>query len=232
MARKRMRISQVAPSSTQSTCECQKGFRRSFPSSSYDGISFGRCEACPAASSFDRLRCVQCDGTTGPQHRPAVYQNNECQCSDNADGLGVILERDATGALFQDGNGTFLHRCVICSAPPAAGRSLTCGHCEYPKVINSESECVCPTSLPTDARCSNARPLQRIASALRVDVGNNPYAASAVSSEISSAVLVSTSAALREYLDDAIEGCYDDGNREHCNALANLCVLQQYDRCA
>ena len=211
------------------SCECKAGYRRTFSASEFDGSAFGTCEECATgASSVDRLRCVVCDSSTGLQQRPASLRNGQCVCSENADGLGLIIERDASGALLQD-NGTFVQQCVVCSAPPADG-DTACGSCEYPKVMNSAGECVCPTTLSSDIRCSNTSALQRVASSLRVDIGTQPYAVSSMSSGSSDSIVISTSAALKDYLDEAVEGCHGFGNTRSCNTLANLCAIQQYDR--
>ena len=212
------------------SCECAAGYRRVYSASAFDGNGFGTCEACSTgASSADRLRCVECDSSTGPQQRPATMRNGDCVCSENADTLGLIIERDASGVLLQNENGTFVQQCVVCSAPPG-DTDTVCGSCPYPKVMNNAAECVCPTTLPSNVRCANTNALPRVASSLRVDIGTQPYAVSSSSVGNSDSIVISTSAALKGYLDEAVEGCHDFGNTRSCNALANLCAIQQYDR--
>jgi hypothetical protein len=214
------------------SCECAAGYRRVFGASSFDGTSFGTCEACSTgASSRDRLRCVECDSSTGPLQRAATLQNGKCVCSKNEDRLGVITERDISGALLQNSNGTYIQQCVVCSALTDTS-ATSCGICEYPKVMNTDAECVCPTTLPSDVRCSDTSAFQRIANSLRIDIGTQPYSVATRSSGSSDLIVISTSSALKEYLADAVEGCHDFGHSKSCNTLANLCALQQYSRYA
>lgn len=203
----------------------------------YDAAAAGgTCSQCPGAASLDGLRCVACDGTSGPGYRPAMLRGAACECSSNADGLGVIAERSAAGELFQSDDGSYVQRCIVCEGEavpdPAAG---ACRPCPYPKIVDGDGVCACPGVLPGGVRCSNAEPIQRIASALSVGWSAASYAATATVTgpgEATASRTISNSAALRGLLDTSAEGCHDHGNRTACNALGNLCVLQMYSRWA
>lgn len=215
-------------------CECASGYRRAFSTSEFDGSTFGTCQLCDSASSLDGLRCVQCDTSSGDNHRPARLVNGRCECTDNTDELGLITERSIDGALLQAANGTYLQRCTVCSSKVEAGQT-SCGFCEYPKVRNSRSQCVCPTTLPLDVRCSDEEPLQRVLGSLRLGTSTTPYVgippSQGSTATRASLVTVSISAALKHHLDAAVTACHDTGSPQGCNAVGNICALQLYSRC-
>lgn len=162
--------------------------------------------------------------------------DGRCQCTNNADNLGLVTERDLNGSFFQSANGTYLQRCIICSAQVEPGKR-SCSFCDYPKVLNSRFECVCPTALPADVRCSDVEPLQRISSSLRLGVSAMPYAGIPPQPPITgpvqstAVVTISVSLALKVHLDNAVTACHDTGNPQSCNVVGNLCALQLYNGC-
>jgi Meckelin (Transmembrane protein 67) len=225
-------MQQVSPDGQ--SCSCTAGQSRAFPSSDYDATLMGTCSACAGAVSLDGTRCVDCDGSTGPGQRSAVLRGTACACMDNADGLGVIAERDLSGKLFQADNGTYVQRCIVCEreAVPDADTG-SCLPCPYPKILSDAGVCMCPGTLPGGVRCSNAAPIQRISNALSIGWSVASYSVTTSLTELDGSTrqaTVANSALLREHLDTAAEGCHDNSNRTACNALANLCVLQMYSR--
>jgi Meckelin (Transmembrane protein 67) len=221
-------------SADRQSCSCAAGQSRAFSSSDYDATLMGTCIACPGAVSLDGKRCVDCDGSVGPGQRSAVLRGTACACADNADGLGVIAERDLSGTLFWADNGTYVQRCIVCETeaiPDAVTGS--CAPCPYPKILSDAGVCMCPGTLPGGVRCSNDAPIQRISNALSVGWSVASYSVTLPltgSAGSTRQATIANSAALREHLDAAAEGCHDNSNRTACNALANLCVLQMYSR--
>jgi hypothetical protein len=158
-----------------------------------------------------------------------MLNGGRCVCSGNADGLGKIVEHDVQGALLLSSNGSFLQRCIICSANTDENSAWQrCGSCEFPKVLAPDGECKCPAAVPDGVRCSDSDPLQRILDHLRISSGGNPYAGTLAPNRGGEAAVMTSSYALVNNLADAAQGCHDVGDTKACNALGNLCVLQRY----
>ena len=217
-----------------SSCECASGFRQTYTADKFTADDTSACVACPAAVSQDGLRCVACDTTSGVDYRPAAFRSQQCECTDNADGQGVITDRSAGGQLLLSDDGEFLQRCFICASAAAPDVATgTCEPCEYPQVSEG-GRCVCPKVVPSGSRCTNAAPLTRVAAALGINLGADPLSATATqySGDVATQVRVSGSAALAEHLASAAAACLDEQDRQACNTLGNLCVLQRYQTCA
>jgi Meckelin (Transmembrane protein 67) len=220
------------PSESSSACQCAAGFRRTFPANRYDPRNLGQCVACPQAVSLDGLRCVSCDGSTSGSQRAATLHGSQCVCSDNSDQQGVISDTSPDGELLRADDGTYLQQCHICpstSRPDAAAGA--CAPCEYPRV-SSLGRCVCPGVVPAGARCSDVADSTRVATVLSVTIGQSPYAASAqqITNDGVSTFQIGASAALLRHQASSAADCLDTGDRQACNTLANLCVLQRYSR--
>ena len=214
----------------QSSCVCAPGYRQTSAAAGSDA-AIG-CTQCSSAASLDQKRCVTCDGSSGTGYEPAQLSGARCVCADSAGLQGVIADRTPDGDYFRDSSGDYTQRCIIC--PPSAvpdPATGTCLPCDFPK-IRSDGGCVCPDSVSDGITCTGADVIQQAASTLGITL-SSPYAASAQQStgEASTAVSVKQSAALAPLLGEAADGCLAAADRDACNALANLCVLQLYDRC-
>ncbi|KAI8463954.1 MAG: Meckelin [Monoraphidium minutum] len=183
------------------------------------------CQACDQASGFyvaaDGLSCALCDGTAGSDAawaagfvaaaawEPAALSGGKCVCATTAQGRFV--------AEIADG-GRRYGRCLVCPATAPAdgagacvpasggGRRTAAGDLKY--VVETLNARGAGISLDTATRAT----IQAVREPSGVSLARN----------------IEASAPLARWLGPAARSCMDDGSRQGCNAVANLCALQQY----
>ena len=219
------------PAADGNSCVCKTSF---YTVRQLDGANSAfSCQPCESGvASLDGKHCVKCDTSFG-EDGSTVLRRGRCECSSNLAETSVVAERDAEGAMFKDINGTqFLQRCVKCPNDTEPNATAgTCTPCTYPKV-QLGGKCMCPGTLPKGSRCYDGSNLDRIAGLLRINLGQafRAQATIEIAGGSQTTITVDNSAPFVDLLDSATRGCYDDGNRTSCNALANLCVLKLYNR--
>jgi len=179
----------------------------------------------------DRRYCVLCDTSSGPTWSPARISadGTACRCETEAPDR-IITNVGPGGALLTDADGTYLHRCVRC---PNGTRpdpdAMACVSCKYPRFWDGE-RCACPAVVPEGSRCSSDSDFLR--SLLPGSEPDLTVVFRGVPGEGGSTrdVTVGESGVMSDLLERSATGCYETGDREACNALGNLCVLQLHDR--
>ena len=195
-------------------CQCKSGFYLSKAVSSLSSLY--TCDACAAGttSSADHSFCITCATNTTCQDCPAGE---------------IRLDRDVTGAPLAQ---------AACSACPSfaypSSDGSTCVRC--PESImtatlsNGKYTCSCPTNTYNAAPSNGSCIVAAAASKINFDyppgnVGLLRYSNIVTSTTVSalrSEIIVST------FLRVAAK-CRYEGNEQACQALANMCVWQEYD---
>ncbi|CAG9465619.1 unnamed protein product [Pedinophyceae sp. YPF-701] len=225
----------------ESSCECRAGFADFFPGINGTGsLSLPTCQDCAsqglAASSLGPY-CVACDATSGTSEMgswaSASFDAAAADCVCDGGASGEVTETDSVGAPFLV-SGNRVKRCVLCpsNAVLADGR---CVPCEYPKVVSSGA-CVCPATVPAGALCSD-QPNDLSAATSLLGVGTTGDTAFQVSffevvsgtTATSARDVTLVSDAIRAGLGPAALACAQRGNATACSALANFCVLTDFD---
>ncbi|GMH43204.1 hypothetical protein BSKO_11126 [Bryopsis sp. KO-2023] len=221
-------------------CQCTSGTFRQVSTSPVDGLDFGECVTCDEegyVASDSGAYCVRCSSSSGEEvitlsglqqttlkWIPAEKQGNNCKCQGGGTANTTIGEFHDNGVPFEE-NGEFVKRCLACPSGtyPAQGR---CVACPYPKVLSGETSCVCPEPLPSDvSHCSNdEEELTYVSTQLSLSVQG------AFNLENGRSKTIEQSEPFTRLLPSAAFRCMSEGNRESCNALANLCTLDVYRR--
>jgi len=205
--------------------------------STSSGLLVPTCAACPAGSVPSRGggrfgRCVRCDTSGGDWWSPARANSSgsACECAAGAD-AGVVVETDPSGApLLVDG--ALVARCVACPSANALIVGGACQPCDYPKIV-SDGACRCPSPVPAGTSCFDGTDLA--AAVALLGAGKSDTSANQVtfrdvpSASGAAADVVVTSAAVTRVLGPAALDCWEKADPKACNAVANVCVLQDFD---
>lgn len=225
------------------SCRCATGYYHQHSATAgsqeayaSDPIMTSTCVSCIAlgkASSSDGTYCVTCDPTEDVVDQAwfaAQAVNGECKCVVNTT-LSAISEFDGQGLpLVDEVTGEYIARCIQC---PSGTRVVDnrCVGCPYPKIL-SGTECVCPTN--PQAHCLDDDEAT-MTSFLSTELGLNiPVSSSSQVTFYDTTNAMPTrydvdSFVFKSTLIPAAFHCLADGSRQHCNQLANLCVLSMYD---
>ncbi|KAJ9523189.1 hypothetical protein QJQ45_024081 [Haematococcus lacustris] len=204
----------ASPTSSQLTATFQTS---SCPLGQFFDISIPACSSCPTGSfpSSNQLTCISCDGTSGSTYNfdvstgSAIYQTwsparnastASCACAASASTASVVATVTTTGASLQ--------RCVTCPSGTQPNPSRT--------------QCV-----PSSGILASTTPLQDLqfvlnALSLSINIGTATQASFPTTS-------VSSSLPLTNLLGPSAKACFVGQDRAACNAVANLCVLQNYN---
>ncbi|GBG73835.1 hypothetical protein CBR_g17173 [Chara braunii] len=145
-------------------------------------------------------------------------------------GYGGTVEFDETGARLTT------KRCLGCpdGSQLSSTKPFTCQTCIPPQIFDiSLKKCVCPGNKACGVTVT---PGDDSAAALGAELGVNLQLLSQMTYHdipVPSGTTVSstvTSHLFSSELLPALQKCYIAGDRVSCNAVANLCVLQMYDK--
>lgn len=214
---------QITSLSNYEACQCQSGYY-SVASIVQDENNF-TCTSCVSqglASLRDGSGCMSCGSSTLGLNS----QTGDCSCPNGESGY-LLIERDETGQLLTAGK-----QCLSCpnNSLPNPSDLYSCLSCPSAVMTVVSNQCVCPTGYLQDG---NACLLQT-----QVD-GISVYPASAAAvvyyqdisitdSSAISASSISSSAPFTAYYLQAAVACKYELDREQCQTLGNLCVLQMY----
>jgi meckelin len=212
------------------SCKCSAGFLRTPAATNPDALSF-TCGACTTpgflASLRDNSLCVACDGANSATFDTTL---KDCKCANTI--TQMLAERDAGGTVYSAGK-----RCIACPsyARVLSGDPYACVSCpDTSMTINSAGNCVCSTGTttadPSNTFCvantllTNLNLLAPPSLAPVIDYLDvyGYDGASRTSSRVQLSYTFNTM-----YTVVAIK-CQQNHTRPECQALANLCALQQY----
>ena len=210
-------LNKVRSSSDLTTCTCKSGYAKTNATRDFPVFD---CEACASGvSSSDHYTCQFC-----PQN--AIITNNECECNSlNPSNNQVILEFSQNGdylttkqcfdCTFDFFDSSNLHNCVSC---PNNMTRLATGSCGCSQSY-TQSGNYCIDNTDASSILSN----YAVASAVAVD-----YLFTETSQGLGTFALSSSSAFQYYYLKAGVD-C-QKGAVIGCQVLANLCVLQLYNK--
>eukprot|EP00899_Mesostigma_viride_P010701 jgi/Mesvir1/19632/Mv09918-RA.1 len=209
-------------------CTCRSGFIQ-------DDSSPPKCVSCLAsleAPSSDAERCLPCSAATegglvsiSATRIPATLNTTagDCSCGQPH---SALVDRDIVGLPLTE------KQCFACPSGTYVDpkQPATCQSCPTPKVYDRTSnKCVCPTG---SQGCVNDDQVLTVASQR---LGVSLLRGTEVTYyDVETAALLLPSKKIdslvfQQMLVPSALACLDTGDRKSCNALANLCVLQNYD---
>lgn len=227
--------------SEDGTCRCPVGYRLddNSPNCADDGTCFGLgCTSCTSlgydTSYSDNSGCAMCEGEVDAS-------TGDCLCGDD-----IIVEKSLGGADY-----LLTKYCAVCAAgrfvvkrsQRIAGRfykadPYLCQTCPDPLMTWNSVACECPDGY-VEAGVEDVGPLSCVLEADVIDDFDEPYAVEFRSVQETrggktTKVVISQSQVMEHYLTNATSVCANaaaDGSRREtsCQALANLCVLTNYD---
>lgn len=202
--------------STGVSCKCAPGQAKS--EDTRDLPKF-ECIGCPSGfvPSADQYMCQKCPGNVNDNEHECVCQNYE-----------AIVEMNDDGSYLEN------KQCVRCSADTYKGPySLNCEGCPSVGMNRTEENdyiCQCDsTYTAAGPLCLLSAALQPIEAQFPLTQAHQVTYTEHESSTGEGTYSISVSDTFDYYYLQSANGCQNYGTPQHCQALANLCVLQLYN---